>query len=110
MLFHVTYSIVTPESAEQGDESEHGFVLASGAHRDMEGIWGEAAAAVKAQCGMSLRDAARLMGYVEDSGSWFTETDGRRDYQTGAETRFSFHPGHNVTPASYGRLARLLGA
>ena len=95
-MFRVTYDIVTPESAEQGDTAEAGFVQPGGWHtEDSEG--------------MSLRQAISLCGCLEDVGSWFVECDGRMDYRTGAEERRSLHPPRNVTPASYARLKRLLG-
>ena len=100
--FFVTYDIVTHESAARGDAAEHGFIArdARGVHR-ME----------NRPASMRLRQALYLISCaVEDSGSWFTETDGRTDYRTGdVETR-SLHPPRNITPASYDRLARLLRA
>lgn len=95
--FYVTYEIVTEESAEHGDCAERGFVT--------PGQWkGPEAEA------MTLREAVNLIGCTENSGRWFTETDGRQDYITGACESRSLHPPENITPASYDRLARLLNA
>lgn len=95
--FHVTYEVVTYESAENGEAEERGFCSPGGWHHD------DAAP-------LSLRDAVSLVGCVEDSGSWFTETDGRTNYRTGAVETRSLHPPRNITAASYARLARLLRA
>ena len=99
-VFHVTYDIVTPESAEHGDYAEAGFV--------QPGEW-HVSADKGDESGMTLREAARLCYPQEDAGSWFAEVDGRVDYRTGAEERRSLHPPRNITAASYDRLAKLLG-
>ena len=57
-----------------------------------------------------LRSALGMIGRVEDAGSWFVEADGRDNYRDGSNTRYSLHPPKNITPSSYGRLARLLKA
>jgi hypothetical protein len=95
--FHVTFDIVTPESAARGDAARMGFVSATGGHQ-------------KRPIDLSLREAVRLMGCTEDSGSWFTETDGRRNHSTGAEERRALHPPRTISPGSYARLKRLLRA
>jgi hypothetical protein len=95
--FRVTYEIIAPESAEHGDAAERGYVSPGDWHHDDESA-------------MSLREAVNLVGCLEDSGSWFSETDGRDDYRTGAHERRDLHPPHNITPASYSRLKRLLKA
>lgn len=99
--FTVTYDIVTSESAEDGDVAEAGFVCPGG--------W-RFGADEDADVAVTLRDALRLVGCVEDSGTWFTETDGREDYRTGAVERRALHPPRNITPSSYARIARLLRA
>ena len=93
-FFTVTYDIVTCESAARGDCTEMGFVAPGGWHQQER----EA---------MTLREASELLGICEDSGHWFTETDGRQDYQTGAVERRSLHLPDTVTGASYERIARL---
>jgi hypothetical protein len=98
--FTVTYEIVTPESAEYGEAEESGFVLPGGWHVD---------ATDPSDVTMDLRSAAALVSTLEDSGRWFTETDGHLDYRTGVLERRALHPPRNITPASYKRLSRLLG-
>jgi hypothetical protein len=110
--FHVTYDIVTPESAEHGDTADHGFVLPGGwKHSCAAGPVGEAFIPVKNECAMSLREAFDLIdtGALEDNGAWLSECDGRMDYRTGAEERRAFHPPDNCTAASKGRLWKLFG-
>ena len=104
--FHVTYEIVTPESAEQGDAAERGFAMPHGWQFELESM---TPADVEA-CALDLRSAVNMIGCVEDCGRWFAETDGRQNYRTGADTRYSLHPPRNITGASYGRLKRLLKA
>lgn len=109
--FHVTYEIVTPESADHGDVAENGFVDAQGTQHAMApDLCGPAAAAWMSQFDLSLREAMNLFAFghcMEDSGHWFTEADSDVDYRTGAETRMSFHPPRNITGASYQRIAAL---
>jgi hypothetical protein len=101
--FRVTYEIVTPESAEHGDSAEYGFVY--------PGAWQFPLEQCDADPNMRLREAIDLAGdRLEDSGRWFTQFDGRTNYETGAETRYSIHPPESITAASYGRLRRLLSA
>ncbi len=107
--FHVTYEIVTPESAEHGDAAERGFVLPGGWHEELPAhVFGEEAGKIKDECGLSLREAVDLVSLVEDSGHCFTEIDERQNYNTGESEIRSLHPPENITPASYGRLRRLL--
>lgn len=98
-MFSVTYDIVTPESAEHGDAAERGWVHPGGWHSMADD-----------PSKMSLREAIDLVGCLQDVGGWFVETDGRVDYRTGAEETRSLHPPRNITPASYGRLQRVLKA
>ena len=104
--FHITYEIVTPESAEHGDAAERGYAMPGGWQFDLDTMTD---ADVQA-CALDLRSAANMVGCVEDSGLWFSETDGRHNYRTGAVTRFDLHPPRNITGASYSRLKRLLKA
>jgi hypothetical protein len=83
-----TYEVITPESAEQGDAEERGFEYED---REFDTLWDMA---------QELRDNG-----VSDSGNWFSTIDPERDYQTGAETYYSFHPSDDV---DYEELARLV--
>lgn len=103
--WRVTYEIVTPESAAEGDAEERGFLDSDGSR--IEPLIGRPTPGV----GMTLRDAVAIGGFgcLEDSGRWFSEIDGRQNYRTGAEERRSLHPPDSISPASYGRLKRVLG-
>jgi hypothetical protein len=98
--FRVTYDIVTPESAEDGEAAESGYVE--------PGAWHYAVGKESPE-GMSLREARGLCGCMEDSGRWFSEVDGTPDYEDGSHEYRALHPPANVTRASYRRLARILG-
>lgn len=106
--FRVTYDVITPESATRGDVAEYGFVRPDGLR--VAPLTGEPTPGV----GMSLRRALELFnhgpGCVEEVGAWFVEADGRLDLRTLGNERRALHPPHHITPASYGRLARLVGA
>ena len=104
--FLITYEIVTPESAEHGDAAERGYVSA-GFKFPLEIV---DMARDRNVLSFDLRSAVNQLGGVENAGRWFVEVDGRINYQTGAETRYSLHPPENITPSSYGRLCRLLKA
>jgi hypothetical protein len=95
----VTYEIVTPESAEQNDVAERGFV-------DRREWFSTDRVELR------LRDALGLMGCVEDGGNGrdFYEVDERTNYRTGDSTRFALHLPDNVTSASFERVKRLLKA
>ncbi len=102
--FTVTYEIVTPESAENGDYAELGFVLSGG--------WKEPLDRTKTapeDCAMSLREAMQLAYPQENSGRWWQESEGREDYRTGARETRAIHPPKNITPSSYARISRILG-
>jgi hypothetical protein len=96
-LFVVTFDVVTPESAEQGDVAAAGFIRCDG-H----------VALLRAP--MRLRDALRHVSPQCDSGRWWSEVDPRRDYGTGAEDLRALHPPRGITPSSYARISRLLRA
>jgi hypothetical protein len=109
--FHVTYDTVTPESAEHGDVEERGFVLPRDSLCDMsESPCGPAFVPIKAKHALTLREALDLLGLLESGGdgSSYYECDGRQNYRTGAETRYTFHLPDNATAASTERVARLL--
>lgn len=80
-LIKVSYDIVTPESAEQGDAAEHGWEDESGT-----------------EC--NRREAVKLLtdaGSLEASstgfhhGIWYSQTDGSEDYRTGAVKTLAYH-------------------
>lgn len=104
--FHITFETVTPESAEQGDAAERGYVHPMGGRAPLAMVQSVDNYA------FDLRSAVRFTGTGTTGGvgRWFDTTWRDEDYRTGAETRFALHPPRNITPASYARLARLLGA
>jgi hypothetical protein len=102
-MFHVTYDIVTTESAENGDTAENGFCHANGGRDPLERVKNAADYA------MDLRSALRICQPQWDSGSWFYQEATVEDYTTDEHVSYSLHPPRNVTPASYARLRRLLG-
>lgn len=105
MKFRVTYEIVTPESAEHGDAAERGFVMPGEWRDDIETATREPAGAHD----MTLREALKICYPQEDSGSWWSESDGRQNYRAGAIETRSLHPPKGITPSSYARVTRLLG-
>ena len=100
--FTVTYDIVTPESAALGDFAECGRIDPWGYR------WPADAEEQPDDSDMGLRQALHHVHPQEDAGQWWSEVDGRENYQTGASERRALHPPRNVTPASYARIARLL--
>lgn len=111
--FHVTYDIVTPESAEHGDAAERGFVQPGGWHHELKSeTFGEPAGRIKDECALTLREALDLVncGAMADGGDGdsFYEQDGREDYRTGATETRAFHISGKITDASRARIARLL--
>ena len=109
--WYVTYQIVTPESAEDGEAAEHGYFLYGGWHHDIDKIMAmsddEREAEMQA-LGMDLRTALDCVSCLEDSGRWFSESDPRLNYRDGSDETRSLHPPDNITPASYERVKRLL--
>ncbi len=102
MMFRVCYEIVTPESAENGDVAEQGFVTPG------EWRWNADTFLDGPAMAMTLREAMQLCYPVEESGYWWSG-EPVQDYRTGAWERRSIHPPENITASSYGRVARLLG-
>lgn len=97
-LWRITYDIVTPESAEDGDTAESGFISDGETLRDAISDL------------FSGRTSAADSGQgIENSSRWFSYYHGM-EFETGAYETRALHPPEGITPASYGRLARLLGA
>lgn len=100
--FNVTYEIVTPESAEDGDAEERGFICEDVSLR-------EAIEAVR----QTRTNAVDGVECIEPAGSadfrWITIVNGM-EYETGAQESRSIHIPDNVTNATRHRIARLLGA
>jgi hypothetical protein len=102
MTWHVTYEIVTPDSAAQGDAAERGYIsqavplreaiadLFSTRTSHMSGI----------EC-IEPNDSRR------ESARWITVYNGA-EYITGARESRSLHIPETVTAASRARLCRLV--
>jgi hypothetical protein len=92
-----TYEVITPESAEQGDAEERGFEYED---KEFDTLWDMA---------REIREA----GATEPSSSgpmtshdWYSTVDPDRNYKTGEETYYSFHP--NVTDEEMKELNQLI--
>ena len=95
-VFHVTYEIVTEESAEHGEAESSGFLLEDcPSLSEAIGVFGSAICADSSH--LSLSNPPR----------WFT-TEPEQDYITGEYESRSLHI-QGVTPSSAMRIARLLG-
>jgi len=105
--FSITFEITTPESAEDGDFAEIGFVEPEFGIQIPIGEIEPGAAPL-----MTLRQALDRLAvpFLEDCGTWFCEMDSRHDFRSGAEERRSLHPPENITGASYARLRRLVAS
>lgn len=99
--FSITYEIVTPESAEDGDNAESGFLVEDVTFRDAmdELRWYRGA----------YVEADSYAGGRPHRPRWFTFYNADEDYSTGAVTNYSLHLPERITDASRMRIARLLG-
>lgn len=101
--FNVTYEIVTPESAEEGDAAERGFVIEDVPLRTA--IMHVQATRTNEVDGVSAIEPSSS-GLAFD---WITIVNGM-EFTTGATESRSLHIPNAVTPSSRVRIARLLGA
>jgi hypothetical protein len=110
----VTYETVTPESAEQGDFADVGFLDSHGFRNYAAALWGAEAGALKARCSLTLRDALTLFGErygphgVESDYPTFRQADGSQDYRTGEETRLALHLPRSASAATFARVRRIV--
>ncbi len=97
ITFRVTYDIVTPESAEQGDYAESGYYSRGGWKHEDPSEW-------------TLHEIVSQFGRnsLENSGTWLSTIDSDTDYRTGEDTRYSVHPPRNITKSSYARVLKVL--
>ena len=95
--FHVTYDVVTPESAEHADVAEAGFLTPHGGQTTEAIEW-------------TLHQVIQYFGCrgFDDGGSSFYSCDSTQDYRTGAETSYAVHPYESITGSSYRRVKRFL--
>lgn len=109
--YHVTYEIVTQESAEHGDTAEIGFIQPGAYHVPMDGIVGEPAGKIKDECAMTLREALELVGapFCENNGDdrSFRECDERQNHHTGESELRTLHVPDDMPASSRKRIARI---
>lgn len=110
--FHVTYDIVTYESAEHGDAAERGYIHSGGWHSPSPNdCFGDCAERHAADNALTLREAVDCInwGCLHDNGDGsFYEQDAREDYRTGNTEIRAFHCPRTITPASLDRIRRIL--
>ena len=79
MQLDITFQVVTPESAENGDAADHGFLVEDAEFTDVE----EAKAAIESALG--------YLPHVEECGSWYATADAETELSTGADTYYNIH-------------------
>ena len=102
--FNVTYEIVTPESAENGDVDESGFIAENVSLRD--------ALALVSETRTSRVDGVECIECDSlpcDAPRWITVVNGM-EYETGAQESRALHIPEGVTESTARRIARLMGA
>jgi hypothetical protein len=99
--FTVTYEIVTPDSAHDGDADERGFVVEHASLR-------HAIDAVNATRTNRV-DGVTAIEWNGNDRRWITIDNGF-EFETGAQESRSLHIPEQVSNASRNRIGRLLGA
>jgi len=102
--FTVTYDIVTPESAEDGDAAERGLIVEAASLHD--------AVAALFETRTSLVDGVECIETDEwpmREPRWVQVTNGR-EFETGASETRALHMPDSLTRSTRVRIARLLGA
>jgi hypothetical protein len=102
-MFSVTYEIVTPESAENGDADERGFISQSVSLR--EALRDVLEVRCDGHCG-SIEAIEASCSELEHA-RWITVYNGA-EYLTGACESRSLHWPEHITPASRARILRLV--
>jgi hypothetical protein len=98
MLFSITYEKITPESAEDGEAAERGFLYEELTFREaMDALRWSRGAYVEAD------------SYPVKSPRWFTFYNTDENYATGEVTNLSLHLPKSLTSATRARIARLVG-
>lgn len=107
----ITYDLISPESAEEGDVEERGYYAPGGWTFPDPGYTGERAREFGADNALSVDEVLR---WAQDRGPWhgergtyYDEGDPDTDYSTGEETRYAVH--FEVSPGTLKRIERLLG-
>lgn len=105
ILFAVTYEIVTPESASEGDADERGTITEGSCLYDaIQDVNRTRTCKVDGVMAVEA-DVSPMRG---QRVRWVTVINGT-EFETGAEESRSLHIPESVTPASSRRIARLLG-
>ena len=96
--WNVTFSTVTPESAEDGDYAETGFEFEGTSFRSAIACFGDVAESADSWP-------------VDGSVRWFDSPiiQDRAHFEQGHDRHLSLHIPAQITPSSRRRLARLLG-
>jgi len=107
--FRVSYEIVTPESAEDGDVAERGWIDEEGHCTDPDDYDREEGHTAVDLAVEFLRSETGAGGMEPSSGAlsefdWFTSY-GYIDYSTGAEESRSYHP-YGFTPDELDEIAK----
>lgn len=99
--FSITYEIVTPESAEQGEAANQGFHLEDLRFRD-------AYEELRSLGAVGCHCEADSYPLRWSPPRWFSFVDVSENYATGEVTSYALHIPENITSASRMRIARLL--
>ncbi len=101
MRYHLTYSTVTPESAEHGDHAEHGYCDENGNRFPMpEDCCGEEAGKFKEENTLTgslenILAVAERLGIdkksIEYTSGWYFSGYSVEDYSTGEEIEYCLH-------------------
>jgi hypothetical protein len=90
--FIVTFSSVTPESAEDGDTSDHGFSDYDSCEPDKFDIAEGLSAVDKAIEYLTDKGASQASASFFHPGVWYSTEYQTEDYGTGEETEYGYHP------------------
>lgn len=99
--FNVSYEIVTPESAEEGDAAERGVICKGATLRDaLADVFATRTSRVDGGDGAQDNNAG--------CGESFTVYNGM-EYETGAHESRTFHAPSTITRASWSRIKSIVG-
>ena len=99
-MFNITFETITPESAENGEAEETGFL-------DENLTFREAMDAMRWHMGTHV-EADSYPISRSNPPRWFTFY-GETDYRTGETQNVSLHLPDNLTPSTKLRIARFVG-
>jgi hypothetical protein len=103
LTFDVTYDIVTPESAEQGDYEELGFIAKGVCLRDaIEAVRDTRTSQVAGIEAIEPSSVGRNFDF-----DWIRVVNGM-EYETGAQESRTLHIPRHATPSTRARILRLV--